>query len=59
MVRSMLNTKRMVLAALLVAMGTGGCIYTDRDRRREVWQRQKEAYNDLWDLFDHYFVEPR
>lgn len=54
-----LNAKRMVLAALLVAIGTGGCIYTDRDRRREVWQREKEAYNELWDLFDHYFVEPR
>lgn len=59
MVRPMLNTKRMVLAALLAAMATGGCIYTDRDRRREVWQREKEAYNELWDLFDHYFVEPR
>lgn len=40
-------------------LATSGCIYSDRDRRRDVWQREKEAYNELWDMFDHYFIEPR
>ena len=55
----MLNLKRSLLLVVLAAIGTGGCIYSDRDRRREVWQREVEAYNDLWDLFDHYLIEPR
>ena len=51
--------KKWVWLALLVSIGSGGCIYSDRDRRREAWQREKEAYHELWDMFDHYFVEPR
>ncbi len=55
----MLNARRLLLAVVTAAVACGGCIYSDRDRRREVWQREKNAYNELWDMFDHYFVEPR
>lgn len=50
--------KRIAFLALLMGLATGGCLF-NADRRREVWQREKEAARDLYYLFDHFFIEPR
>ena len=41
-----------------LALAVGGC-YFDGDRRREIWQREQGAVDDLCYQFDHYFIEPR
>ena len=50
--------KRFMWLAVLGCLSFGGCVF-DADRRREVWQREKAAADDLSYLFDHLFIEPR